>query len=330
MLAFGAPARPQPCGSSIVDVPMPASPVGAFAGHSRPKAQLIDNPRGLLAPVKCGQSRWVFDAIQEGRVVCGENLHTPSSAEAWPPVVAKDSGITRVSPRGSIERNEPGSSSSLAGVSPKLELLATRILAGSRTWPGSLNAANAGLSWIGPPGRNWPAAEIAEAPGIFTATMRPCRTSPLSVRPAYRALATLSPPAAIKTKKTPQMANTFCFWNFVTLTSDRYNRLVDFNIVLGSFARLESNRRRHRVNLSAPKKARLRQRSVAAPLYANTVLFSNRHPASPHIASSKLPGSGTDWVTAVTDAPAVSSFPSDTVSVVGSKFGAFGSTLYRS
>src|SRR5262249_15905973 len=52
MLAFGAPANPQPCGSRIVDVPASSSRVGALAGHSRPNAQLIDMPSGLLAPVK--------------------------------------------------------------------------------------------------------------------------------------------------------------------------------------------------------------------------------------------------------------------------------------
>src|SRR5262249_52726042 len=48
---FGAPARGMPVGSTIVDVPIPSSPVGEFAGQRRPKALLIEIPSGLLAPV---------------------------------------------------------------------------------------------------------------------------------------------------------------------------------------------------------------------------------------------------------------------------------------
>jgi hypothetical protein len=85
------------------------------------------------------------------------------------------------------------------------------------------------------------------------------------------------------------------------------------------------------VNLSAPKKADSSKKKALLQRFTQTpFFFSNRHPASSHIANSKLPGSRSDWVSAVTDAPAVSSFRSDTVSVVGLKFGELGSTLYRS
>src|SRR5260370_19727881 len=40
-----------PVGSRIEDEPTPASPNGAFAGQRRPKALLLDRPRGLLTPV---------------------------------------------------------------------------------------------------------------------------------------------------------------------------------------------------------------------------------------------------------------------------------------
>jgi hypothetical protein len=36
----------------MLEDPIPVSPYGALAGHSRPKALLIDNPSGLLTPVK--------------------------------------------------------------------------------------------------------------------------------------------------------------------------------------------------------------------------------------------------------------------------------------
>src|SRR5207249_6533221 len=46
--ASGAPARGMPPGSTIVDDPAAARPRGAFAGHSRPKALLIDRSSMLL------------------------------------------------------------------------------------------------------------------------------------------------------------------------------------------------------------------------------------------------------------------------------------------
>src|SRR5262249_10136642 len=45
--ALGAPARGMPLGSSIVEVPIPLSPVGELAGHRRPKALFIEMPSGL-------------------------------------------------------------------------------------------------------------------------------------------------------------------------------------------------------------------------------------------------------------------------------------------
>ena len=98
----------------------------------------------------------------------------PPSADACPPAEAKSDGTKRVlAPRGSIERNDPGSWSARAGGSPKFDVLPTRIRAGSRTLPGCVKAASAGLSWIGPPGRKVPTALIADAPGMPTATTRP-------------------------------------------------------------------------------------------------------------------------------------------------------------
>src|SRR5262249_60886905 len=49
--ALGAPAKGIPLGSTMVDVPIPCSAVGALAGHSRPKALLIERPSGLLTAV---------------------------------------------------------------------------------------------------------------------------------------------------------------------------------------------------------------------------------------------------------------------------------------
>src|ERR1700730_3212553 len=43
---FGAPANGSPVGSKIDDEPIPSSWYGALAGHSRPKALLIERPNG--------------------------------------------------------------------------------------------------------------------------------------------------------------------------------------------------------------------------------------------------------------------------------------------
>jgi hypothetical protein len=135
---------------------------------------LIDWPSGLLVPVKLSVLVDGFLILFRNSALFAVNTCTrPSRADAWPPAEAKFGGIASVSPRGSTERNDPGNSSVLASVSPKFELLPTRMRTGSRTCPGCVNAANVGLSWIGPPGRNWPTALIAEAPGIPTATIRP-------------------------------------------------------------------------------------------------------------------------------------------------------------
>ena len=45
-IALGAPARGSPSGSQIESVPAPAEPRGALGSHSRPKALLIEIPRG--------------------------------------------------------------------------------------------------------------------------------------------------------------------------------------------------------------------------------------------------------------------------------------------
>ena len=51
MRELGAPASGCPVGSRIEDEPIPVSPNGAFDGQRRPKALLLDKPRGLLTPV---------------------------------------------------------------------------------------------------------------------------------------------------------------------------------------------------------------------------------------------------------------------------------------
>src|SRR6516225_9478112 len=122
-----------PVGSRIVDVPTPSSPVGAFAGHRRPKALLIDNPSELLTPVKRAVTAdGLFTPLRTGGLCALYICTRPPRAEACPPAVAKFGGITRISGRrGSTERNAPSSCSGLATGVPKFEVLPTRMRAGS-------------------------------------------------------------------------------------------------------------------------------------------------------------------------------------------------------
>src|SRR5260370_19147535 len=114
--------------------------------------------------------------------LCALYIRTsPPRADACPPAAANDGGIVSVTgPRGSMDRNDPGSCSGVASGSPKFEVLPTRMRAGSSTCPGCVSAANAGLSWIGPPAKNVPTGLIADAPGIPTATTRPSNDGALS------------------------------------------------------------------------------------------------------------------------------------------------------
>lgn len=70
------------------------------------------------------------------------HLHPARGADACLPAAAKSGGMNRVlAPRGSMERNDPGSWSVRASGSPKFEALPNRMRAGSRTLPGYVKAA---------------------------------------------------------------------------------------------------------------------------------------------------------------------------------------------
>src|SRR5262245_14830927 len=146
--------------------------------------QVNDRDRVLkrLADVKDSCRRVVEDHTELN--ICTR----PPRVDACPPAAAKPGGITRVSAkRGSIDRNEPSRSSGFASGAPKFDRLPTRMRAGSSIRPGCVKAANAGLSWIGPPGRKLPTGLIAETPGMPIATIRPIKSSFLpSALPALR------------------------------------------------------------------------------------------------------------------------------------------------
>ena len=131
---------------------------------------------------------------------------------AWPPVAAKSAGTRMISvPRGSRERIEPGNWSVLASDSPKFDVLATRIRAGSRTRPGSVKRASAGLSWMGPPGKKVPTGLTAEAPGMPTATTRPLRNWPYARSCAWTTPLSMIPNSnvALRTR------NDLCLMSFI-------------------------------------------------------------------------------------------------------------------
>src|SRR5262245_30772250 len=95
----------------MVDVPIPSSPVGALAGHSRPKALFIERPSGLLTAVNSAVIAFgLFKPFRKAGL-CALYIWTrPKRADAWSPAAAKSGGIARVSrKRGSIDRSEPGS-----------------------------------------------------------------------------------------------------------------------------------------------------------------------------------------------------------------------------
>src|SRR5215510_884158 len=170
---LGAPASGMPPGSMIESRPMPCAPFGALANQRRPKALLIEMPSGLLTD-GCDAEAALGEVTElRNAGLCAVNSWIrPLSALAWPPALAKPAGTTTVAPSGSIDRIEPSATSGCARGAPKFELEATRMRLASRIRPGWVNAANSGLSRIGPPGWNVPTGATAPAPAMPTATTR--------------------------------------------------------------------------------------------------------------------------------------------------------------
>src|SRR6266508_2399009 len=120
---FGAPASGIPVGSRIVDVPIPSSPVGALAGHSRPKALLIERPSGLLTPVKLAvTANGLLTPLKNAGLFALNICTRPPSVDACPPAAAKSEGITSIAaPRGSMDRNEPSCSLGLKAAKDSMD-----------------------------------------------------------------------------------------------------------------------------------------------------------------------------------------------------------------
>src|SRR6266516_4337017 len=110
----------------------------------RPKALLLERPRGLLTPVYCLVFAPGLLTPLSQRGLFALNICTaPLRAEAWSPLSAKFGGMlnTTCSPFGSIvfgsiDRNDPAFPTPLASGAPKFDRLPTRIRFGSSTAPG--------------------------------------------------------------------------------------------------------------------------------------------------------------------------------------------------
>src|ERR1700732_3528259 len=122
----------------MLDEPAPSRPDGELAGQMRPKALLLDRPRGLLTPVYCFVTA---EGLLKPLTQCGLfalNICTaPPRAEAWTPLLANLDGTLKVSaPPGSMDRNDPSLPTPIASGAPKFDVLPTRIRIGSSTAPG--------------------------------------------------------------------------------------------------------------------------------------------------------------------------------------------------
>src|SRR5580692_7572994 len=133
---LGGPASGNPVGSRIEDEPMRSSPYGVFAGQMRPKALLLDRPRGLLTPLYWAVlAPGLLTPLNQWGLLALNICTAPPRAEAWSPLAAKSGGTFRTcGPLGSIDRNEPGRPT--PGGAPKFDRLPTRIRFGSSIAPG--------------------------------------------------------------------------------------------------------------------------------------------------------------------------------------------------
>src|SRR6516225_923610 len=107
-MALGAPFSGSPSGSRIEDEPSPLSPNGAFAGQRRPKALLLERPRGLLTPVyEAVLAFKLFLPFNQLGLFALNICTAPPRVEACMPLCAKFGRTLRLLALGSIDRNEP-------------------------------------------------------------------------------------------------------------------------------------------------------------------------------------------------------------------------------
>src|SRR5262249_51215750 len=144
----------------------------------RPKALLLERPRGLLTPVYCLVfAPGLLTLLSQCGLFALNICTAPWRIEVWSPLSAKFGGTLRIpGPLGSIDRNDPSPPTPMASGAPKFDRLPTRRRFGSSTAPGWMyEGKNKG---IGPPQgelRNVPTCAMADALGIFKATTRASR-----------------------------------------------------------------------------------------------------------------------------------------------------------
>src|SRR6516165_5647230 len=179
----------------------------------RPKALLLERPRGLLTPVYCLVFALEFLTPLSQCGLFALNICTaPWRVEAWSPLLAKFGGMLRIpGPLGSIDRNDPSSPTLMASGAPKFDRLPTRIRFGSSIAPGWMNEGNlVGIGFAQAPGggtfRKVPTCAMADAPGIFMATTR----ATMSVSSARAACQVASPSATAITAAKAVRLRTVC------------------------------------------------------------------------------------------------------------------------
>src|SRR6516165_1572540 len=107
----------------------------------RPKALLLDRPRGLLTPVyEAVFALGLLTPLSQWGLFALNICTAPPRVEACTPLCAKFGRTLRLLALGSIDRNEPSCPTLRASGAPKLDWLPTRMRFGSSTWPGLIKS----------------------------------------------------------------------------------------------------------------------------------------------------------------------------------------------
>src|ERR1700676_1964456 len=104
----------------MLDEPGPSRPNGELAGQIRPKALLLDRPRGLPTPVYCFvMAEGLLKLLSQFGLFALNICTAPPRAEAWAPLLAKSDGTLKVlDPFGSIDRSAPSFPAPIARRAP--------------------------------------------------------------------------------------------------------------------------------------------------------------------------------------------------------------------
>src|SRR5271166_562005 len=151
--------------------------------------------------------------LSQSALLAANICTAPLRVDAWPPLLANVAGTLRTAGLlGSMDRIDPSCPTPVSSGAPKFDWLPTRIRFGSATAPGTMYEAK----WVGiglPPhapwlaSRNVPTCEMADAPGISTATTRARLQYQLTAEPS--SAAAVVPLAAINPAPASSMQTCF-------------------------------------------------------------------------------------------------------------------------